>query len=125
MQALHPKQELEAKRRVGSQIYRYQLTIGQAIPTQVEPKPLLEPAQVGSFLPFQQYVDHVSNARHTMHWHIGDSTQAANGLGIMELPRRKQELVIAGNGVDEELVVSSLLAFLEAITLRHPDVKCD
>ncbi|KAJ5529470.1 hypothetical protein N7527_002863 [Penicillium freii] len=100
-------------------------TIGQAIPTQVEPKPPLEPAQVGSFLPFQQYVDHVSNARHTMHWHIGDSTQAANGLGIMELPRRKQELVIAGNDVDEELVVSSLLAFLEAITLRHPDVKCD
>ena len=43
----------------------------------------------------------------------------------MELPRRKQELVIAGNDVDEELVVSSLLAFLEAITLRHPDVKCD
>ncbi|KAJ5427279.1 hypothetical protein N7465_002349, partial [Penicillium sp. CMV-2018d] len=99
-------------------------TIGQAIPTQVEPKPLLEPAQVGSFLPFQQYIDHVSNARHTMHWHISDSTQAANDLGIMELPR-KQELVIAGNDVDEELVVSSLLAFLEAITLRHPDVKCD
>lgn len=60
-----------------------------------------------------------------MDWHIGDSTQAANGLGIMELPRRKQELVIAANDLDEELVVSSLLAFLEAITLRHPDVKCD
>ncbi|KAJ5705204.1 hypothetical protein N7536_000893 [Penicillium majusculum] len=60
-----------------------------------------------------------------MGWHIGDSTQAANGLGIMELPRRKQELVIAANDVDEELMVSSLLAFLEAITLRHPDVKCD
>ncbi|KAJ5214095.1 hypothetical protein N7449_001264 [Penicillium cf. viridicatum] len=43
----------------------------------------------------------------------------------MELPRRKQELVIAANDLDEELVVSSLLAFLEAITLRHPDVKCD
>lgn len=60
-----------------------------------------------------------------MSWNIGDSTQAANGLGIMELPRRKQELVIAANDVDEELVVSSLLAFLEAITLRHPDVTCD
>ncbi|CAI7651755.1 unnamed protein product [Penicillium viridicatum] len=52
-------------------------------------------------------------------------TLAANDLGIMELPRRKQELVIAGNDVNEELVVSSLLAFLEVITFRHPDVKCD
>ncbi|KAF4766441.1 hypothetical protein N7455_005335 [Penicillium solitum] len=57
-----------------------------------------------------------------MGWHIGDSTQAA---GLMELPRRKQELLIVANDVDEELVVSSLLAFLEAITLRRPDVKCD
>ncbi|CRL18436.1 unnamed protein product [Penicillium camemberti] len=60
-----------------------------------------------------------------MGWNIGDSTQAANGLGIMELPRKKQELVIAASDVDEEMVVSSLLAFLEAITLRHPDVTCD
>jgi hypothetical protein len=64
------------------------------------------------FPPFQQYLDHVDNAQRTMDWHIGDSTQAANGLGNMELPRMKQQLVIAANNVDEELVVSSLLALL-------------
>ncbi|CAI7666761.1 unnamed protein product [Penicillium viridicatum] len=50
-----------------------------------------------------------------MPWHVGGQRSS----------RWKQELVIAGNDVDEELVVSSLLAFLEAITLRHPDVRCD
>ncbi|KOS36636.1 hypothetical protein ACN38_g12607, partial [Penicillium nordicum] len=30
------------------------------------------------FPTFQEYLDHVSNARHTLDWHIGDSTEAAS-----------------------------------------------
>ncbi|KAJ5946128.1 hypothetical protein N7454_002967 [Penicillium verhagenii] len=84
-----------------------------------------------AFHPFQKYLAHVKSDIRTKPWAISQSAEDATGLGIMELTKRNQEIVIHAfkthvlDNIDEEVVVSSLMTFLQAITMRHPGVCCD
>ena len=80
------------------------------------------------FPPYQAFLEHVKNGTQLEPWNIGDSKEAANGIAIMEIPKRRQEKVIQGarsRDLDEEMVVASIMGYLESITLRHPDIRCD
>ncbi|KAJ5578655.1 uncharacterized protein N7459_007619 [Penicillium hispanicum] len=82
------------------------------------------------FPPFQDFLQRIRTDTRSTPWNIGDTASAAYGLGIMEIPRRKQEMVLAASRsslstLDEEMVFSSLMTFLEAISIRHPDNRCD
>jgi hypothetical protein len=86
---------------------------------------------LNAFPPFQRYLPNVRNDVQTSPWKIGQSVQDANGLGIMELPKRNQEVVISAynrgelSDIDEEVVLSSLVGLLQAITMRNPKIKHD
>ncbi|KAJ5556356.1 hypothetical protein N7494_000271 [Penicillium frequentans] len=86
---------------------------------------------LNAFPPFQKYLESVHNRVQTSAWSIGQSEEAANGLGIMELANRNQEVVISAKAdnamdeLDEEVVLSSLMGLLQGITIRNPDVKCN
>ena len=86
-------------------------------------------AWLNEFPPFQDYLKQCRRNGKTEAWKRGDSSKAAFGLGAMDVPRQLQATLISHIQdrppiVDEETVLSSLISFLGAVTMRHPDVKC-
>ena len=84
---------------------------------------------LNSFPPFQAYLESIENSRAATLWRPEEleTHQRALSLGIMELARSQQRLLmdaISDGAHDEEMVISSLVNFLDGITLLCPHVRC-
>lgn len=84
---------------------------------------------LGAYPPFGDYLNHIRNNERTKPWKIEDSDTDANGLGIMEIPRRTQEIIYAAvqgdRPFDEQMIIASLVSFLQSIAVRNPQVRYD
>ncbi|KAJ5800537.1 uncharacterized protein N7518_002605 [Penicillium psychrosexuale] len=84
---------------------------------------------LGAYPPFGGYLNHIRNNQRTKPWNIGDSDTDAYGLGIMEIPRRTQEIIRAAvrdnQPFDEQMIIASLVSFLQSIAVRNPQVRYD
>lgn len=84
---------------------------------------------LNSFPPFKAYLESIENSRAATLWRPEDpeSHERALSLGIMQLARSQQiQLMdaIRDGAHDEEMVISSLVNFLDGITLLCPHVRC-
>ncbi|KAJ5644505.1 hypothetical protein N7507_010516 [Penicillium longicatenatum] len=82
------------------------------------------------FPPFQAYLECVRNNQPTTFWSPEASSEASKtalSLGIMQLARSQQSRLLKAisDGVaDEGMVISSLVSFLDGITVLCPHVRC-
>lgn len=83
---------------------------------------------LNAYPPFRAYLNHVKSNRNTTYWDIGNPEKDAYNLGIMEIPRKTQQLMITavrdGKPRDEQMVITSLVSFLQSITIANRAVRC-
>lgn len=84
---------------------------------------------LNAYPPFRAYLDHVKSNRSTTYWDIGDPEEDAYDLGIMEIPRKTQQMITAAvrdeKPRDEQMVITSLVSFLQSITIANRAVRCE
>jgi hypothetical protein len=81
------------------------------------------------FPPFRAYLECVRNHQSKTFWspEAPETSETALSLGIMQLARSQQSRLLKAisDGVaDEEMVISSLISFLDGITVLCPHVRC-
>ncbi|KAJ5291912.1 hypothetical protein N7478_001163 [Penicillium angulare] len=81
------------------------------------------------FPPFRAYLECVRNNQSTTFWspEAPGTSETALSLGIMQLARSRQSglfKAISDGVADEEMVISSLISFLDGITVLCPHVRC-
>jgi hypothetical protein len=81
------------------------------------------------FPPFRAYLECARNHQSTTFWspEAPETSETVLSLGIMQLARSQQSRLLKAisDGVaDEEMVISSLVSFLDGITVLCPHVRC-